>query len=92
MLAACTALCYHCSVTFRLESYLGPFFPLPAVLAASRWGDAGTWKTLVRVVPVRRRRRAVPRRGPRGSEAVHKLSLTAASSQQCCSFSFSAGL
>ena len=46
MLAACSALCYHGAATFRLESYLGAFFPLPVVLAAARWGAGSAVKTL----------------------------------------------
>jgi uncharacterized protein YybS (DUF2232 family) len=49
MLASCTALVYHFSATFRLESWLGSFYPLPIVLAAARWGAAAAWKTLVRM-------------------------------------------
>lgn len=48
MLASCSALCYHGAATFRLESYLGAFFPLPVVLAAARWGAGSAVKTLAR--------------------------------------------
>ena len=48
LLAACTGLAYHLSSAFRLEAYLGAFFPLPTVLASARWSDAAAWKTMVR--------------------------------------------
>ena len=48
MLAACTGLAYHLSSAFRLEAYLGAFFPLPAVLSAARWSGAAAVKTMVR--------------------------------------------
>ena len=47
MLAACTGLAYHLSSAFRLEAYLGAFFPLPAVLSAARWSGAAAVKTTV---------------------------------------------
>ena len=49
MLAACTGLAYHLSSAFRLEAYLGAFFPLPAVLSAARWSGAAAIKTMVRL-------------------------------------------
>jgi hypothetical protein len=52
MLSAVSALIYHASATLRLEAYLGAFFPLPIVLATSRWGPAATLKTLVRAQSV----------------------------------------
>jgi hypothetical protein len=48
MLAACTGLAYHLSSAFRLEAYLGAFFPLPTVLAAARWRGAVALKTMAR--------------------------------------------
>lgn len=47
MLAACTGLAYYLSSAFRLEAYLGAFFPLPAVLSAARWSGAAAVKTTV---------------------------------------------
>jgi hypothetical protein len=49
MLAACTGLAYHLSSAFRLEAYLGAFFPLPTVLAAARWRGVVAVKTTARV-------------------------------------------
>jgi hypothetical protein len=51
MLAACTGLAYHLSSAFRLEAYLGAFFPLPPVLSAARWSGAAAAKTMVRSAP-----------------------------------------
>lgn len=51
MLAACTGLAYHLSSAFRLEAYLGAFFPLPPVLSAARWSGAAAAKTTVRSAP-----------------------------------------
>ncbi len=48
MLAACTGLAYHLSSAFRLEAYLGAFFPLPTVLAAARWRGGVAVKTTAR--------------------------------------------
>jgi len=48
MLAACTGLAYHLSSAFRLEAYLGAFFPLPVVLSAARWSGGAAAKTMVR--------------------------------------------
>jgi hypothetical protein len=49
MLAACTGLAYHLSSAFRLEAYLGAFFPLPTVLAAARWRGVVAVKTTARL-------------------------------------------
>ena len=53
MLAACTGLAYHLSSAFRLEAYLGAFFPLPAVLSAARWSGAAAVKTTARWLHIR---------------------------------------
>ncbi|KAL2649980.1 hypothetical protein R1flu_018108 [Riccia fluitans] len=47
MLAATAGLAYFLSNMFRLEAYLGCFFPLPVVISSMRWGAAAGRKTMI---------------------------------------------
>ncbi|BFI25390.1 hypothetical protein MPTK2_1g20670 [Marchantia polymorpha subsp. ruderalis] len=47
MLAATAGLAYFLSNLFRLEAYLGCFFPLPVVISSMRWGAAAGRKTML---------------------------------------------
>ncbi|CAM6127848.1 unnamed protein product [Calypogeia fissa] len=47
MLAATAGLAYFLSNLFRLEGYLGCFFPLPVVISSMRWGASAGRKTMI---------------------------------------------
>ncbi|KAL3701738.1 hypothetical protein R1sor_019760 [Riccia sorocarpa] len=47
MLAATAGLAYFLSNLFRIEGYLGCFFPLPVVISSMRWGASAGRKTMI---------------------------------------------
>lgn len=46
-MAACSGLTFYLASLFRIETYLGAFFPLPLVVTGFRWGLPAVARTLL---------------------------------------------